>query len=454
MMHATLTPHILPGLDVHSEARVAQARWSQTSIRERLRIVRALRHLIAENADALAAAAASVSDRPVAEKLVSEILPLADACRWLEKSARRVLAPRRCGSRGRPFWMRGVTFEVQRQPFGLVLVIGPGNYPLFLPAVHVLHALVAGNAVLLKPAPGTRHVALAFAQIARDAGLEPALLTILPESVEAARSAIADGVDKVVFTGSSENGRAVLATLAETNTPSVMELSGEDAVLVLADADLDLVVRALRFGTRLNGGETCIAPRRVIALATIADELSARLRHPLEHRLPACADSGHPARCREQAGSPFAAQAGSLCSVRDDAAAVQLANDADFALGASIFSRDIVKARTLAAQIKTGFVLINDLIVPTADPRMPFGGVKASGFGTTRGDEGLIEMTFPHVVAIRHGRSHPHFDEPAPGDAQLFSAYIRAAHGRRRFAAIRDLLGALIAKIKTRKTRP
>ena len=452
MMHATLTPHLLPGLDVHSEARAAQTRWSLTPIRERLRIVRALRHLIAENADALAAVAASVSDRPVAEKLVSEILPLADACRWLEKSARRVLAPRRCGSRGRPFWMRGVSFAVQRQPFGLVLVIGPGNYPLFLPAVHALHALVAGNAVLLKPAPRARHVALAFAQIAHDAGLDPALLTILPESVEAARSAIADGVDKVIFTGSSENGRDVLTTLAETNTPSVMELSGEDAVLVFADADLDLVVRALRFGTSLNNGNTCIAPRRVIAVCAIAEELTARLR--AEHRLPACAADGHLACRTGQAGSPLSAQAGSLCSVRDAAGAIAIVNSADFALGCSIFSRDVAKACTLAAQIKTGFVLINDLIVPTADPRMPFGGVKASGFGTTRGDEGLIEMTFPHVVAIRRGRGHPHFDEPAPGDAQLFTAYIRAAHGRRRFAAIRDLLGALIAKIKTRKTRP
>ena len=89
----------------------------------------------------------------------------------------RVLAPRRCGKRGRPFWLQGVSFEVQRQPFGVVLVIGPGNYPLFLPAVHSLHALVAGNAVLLKPAPGTREVALAFAHLAHDAGLDPALLT-------------------------------------------------------------------------------------------------------------------------------------------------------------------------------------------------------------------------------------------------------------------------------------
>jgi len=428
-MNATITPHIQPERDVHADARATQALWSQTPIRERLRIVRALRHLIAENADKLASIAASVSDRPIAEKLVSEVLPLADACRWLEKSADRVLATRRCGSRGRPFWMQGVTFEVQRQPFGLVLVIGPGNYPLFLPAVHALHALVAGNAVLLKPAPATRHVALAFAQLAREAGLDPALLTILPESVAAARNAIADGVDKVIFTGSSENGRDVLATLAETNTPSVMELSGQDAVLVFADADLDLVVRALRFGTTLNDGETCIAPRRLVVVQSIAEDLLMRLTVAQVPRML-------------------------IERVRNDHIAVHRANDADFALGASIFSRDVAKARTLAARIKTGFVLINDLIAPTADPRMPFGGVKASGFGTTRGDEGLLEMTFPHVVAVRHGRTHPHFDDPAPGDAQLFSAYIRAAHGTRRFAAFRDLFRALITKLKTRKTRP
>lgn len=418
---------IAPAHATRAETRAAQSRWAQAPIEERLRIVRELRHLIAENADALAAAAGEVWNRPPAEKLVSEVLPLADACRWLERNAARLLAPRRCGKRGRPFWMQGVSFEVQRQPFGFVLVIGPANYPLFLPAVHSLHALVAGNAVLLKPAPGTREVALAFAQLFTDAGLDPALLEILPESVEAARDAISGGVDKVIFTGSSENGRDVLTTLAETNTPSVMELSGEDAVIVLSDADLDLVVRALRFGARLNAGETCIAPRRLVVVQSIADDLLARLTAARIPRLP-------------------------IERVRDEAAALLRANSADFALGASIFSCDIAKARAFATVIKTGFVLINDLIVPTADPRMPFGGVKASGFGSTRGDEGLLEMTFPHVVAIRRGRSHPHFDDPAPDDAHLFSAYIRAAHGRLRFAAIRELFGALIHKAKSRKS--
>jgi acyl-CoA reductase-like NAD-dependent aldehyde dehydrogenase len=417
---------IPPALEARAERRVLQARWALTPIRERLRVVCELRHLIAENADALAVAAGAVSGRPLAEKLVSEVLPLADACRWLKRNAGRVLLPRRCGKRGRPFWLQGVSFDVQRQPLGVVLVIGPANYPLFLPAVHSLHALIAGNAVLLKPAPGTREVALAFSNLALGAGLDPALLTILPESAEAARRAIAEGVDKVIFTGSSENGREVLTTLAGTNTPSVMELSGQDAVLVLADANLELVVRALRFGMRLHAGETCIAPRRLVVVQSIADDLLAQLSAAPVPRLL-------------------------IERVRDDATAVHRANAASFALGASIFSDDIPKARALAARIKTGFVLINDLIVPTADPRMPFGGVKASGFGTTRGDEGLLEMTFPHVVAVRRGRMHPHFDAPADGDAHLFTTYIRAAHGRHRFAAIREFVAAVIEKSKRRK---
>jgi acyl-CoA reductase-like NAD-dependent aldehyde dehydrogenase len=407
------------------DAHPPQRQWAATPIRERLRIVRVLRHLIAENADALAAAAAAVSDRPLAEKLVSEVLPLADACRWLERDSARILAPRRQGRRGRPLWLAGATFEVQRQPFGTVLVIGPGNYPLFLPAVQALHALVAGNAVRLKPAPGTRAVAVAFVRLAIEAGLDPALLETLDDTAEAARTAIDEGVDKVVFTGSSENGRAVLAQLAETNTPSVMELSGEDAVIVLADADLDLVARALRFGTTLNAGRTCIAPRRLVVVQSVAEGLLARLDAARIPRLP-------------------------IERVRDEMAAVGRANAHAFALGCSLFTRDLTRARALAAQIRTGFVVINDLIVPTADPRLAFGGVRASGFGTTRGAEGLLAMTYPHVVVLRRGQSRPHFDEPAPDDARLFSAYLRAVHGPPRLAAIRDLFRALIEKARSR----
>jgi acyl-CoA reductase-like NAD-dependent aldehyde dehydrogenase len=412
-----------------TEARNAQAWWVLQPIPARIDFLRELRRLVAAHATELASTAAAVSGRPLAEKLASEVLPLTDACRWLERRMARVLAPRRCEREGRPFWMRGMSFEVQRQPFGVVLVIGPANYPLFLPAVQTLHALAAGNAVLLKPAPRTYPVASAFAKLTLSAGLGRGLLAILPESVQAARSAVARGVDKVIFTGSSENGRDLHGQLAATSTPAVMELSGEDAVLVLEDADLELVVRALRFGLRWNAGDTCIAPRRLIVVESVADELFARL---------------------SRAGIPPLL----LARVPDEPAAVQCASAAGFALGVSIFSRNISRARVLAARIKSGFVLINDLIVPTADPRMPFGGVKASGFGVTRGEEGLLEMTFPHVVAVRRGKWRPHFDELGADAAQLFSSYILAVHGkgRRRLGALRELVSVSISNFRYRKT--
>jgi acyl-CoA reductase-like NAD-dependent aldehyde dehydrogenase len=198
-----------------------------------------------------------------------------------------------------------------------------------------------------------------------------------------------------------------------------MELSGEDVVLVLADADVDLVIRALKFGGRLNGGATCMAPRRVILLQAVAASFRVRV-----------ADAGLPELPIEE--------------VVDEETALRRVAASPFALGVSIFSQDISRARALAGRIPSGFVLVNDLIAPTADPRMPFGGVKASGFGVTRGDEGLLEMTYPHVVAVRRGQSRPHFGEPHAGDPGLFSSYIAVAHGRlrRRLAALSPLVAA------------
>jgi acyl-CoA reductase-like NAD-dependent aldehyde dehydrogenase len=411
-----------------AEARAAQGPWAHPPIRERLRFLRRLRHLIAERAVELAGVAAATNQRPAAEKLASEVLPLADACRWLSRYAPRVLKPRRCEGEGQPFWLRGTSFEVQRQPFGIVLVIGPANYPLFIPAVQILHALIAGNAVLVKPAPGGHHTVSFFARLAQLAGLNRRLLTVLPVDVEAASAAIAQGVDKVIFTGSFENGKDVLGQLAPRIIPAVMELSGEDAMLVLQDADLDLVVRALGFGTQWNNGDTCIAPSRLLVVESLADDLQARLTRAA---LPAL----------------------SFERVADEAAAVQRAMASKFALGVSIFTRNVPRALALAAHIKSGFVLINDLIVPTADPRMPFGGIKASGHGVTRGNEGLLEMTFPHVVAVRRGKAHPHFERLGSGAERLFSAYILAVHGRgqRRLGAFRSLIGALIEEVKSRK---
>lgn len=390
-------------------AREAQRAWAALPVCERLGVVRRARHEIALAASDLAAEI----ERPEGDTLIAEVLPLCEACRFLEREADDILAPRALGRRGRPLWLSGVATTIFREPHGVVLIIGPGNYPLLLPAVHTLQALVAGNAVVLKPGRGGASVCSLFGIALRAAGLDERLLTVTGDDPEEAHDALAHGVDKVVLTGSFETGRALLRELAETATPSVMELSGDDSVFVLDDADVDLVARALGFGTRLNGGNTCIAPKRVYCAETLAGSLERRITGELP-----------------------------VIRVQNENDALSLAAHSPYALGAAVFGSE-KRARALAARIRAGVVVINDVIVPTADPRLPFGGRGRSGFGVTRGAEGLLEMTTVKAVAARGGRWRPHYEEPKPGDARLFADYIKAAHAfrwRDRLAALTDLI--------------
>ena len=171
--------------------------------------------------------------------------------------------------------------EIHREPLGVVLIIGPGNYPLFLPGVQLIQALAAGNAVLLKPGIGGTPAAQALSKLVIRAGIDPQLVAVLAESREAAGCAIEAHPDKVLFTGSAATGEKILEQLAPHLIPATMELSGCDAVMVRADADLELVVRALVFGLRLNAGATCMSPKRVLVHRSIATELEGRLAENL-----------------------------------------------------------------------------------------------------------------------------------------------------------------------------
>jgi acyl-CoA reductase-like NAD-dependent aldehyde dehydrogenase len=366
---------------------------------------------------------ASLVRRDPAETLVSEILPLAEGCRFLERETEGLLAPVRPAS-ARPLWLRDVDLEIRREPVGVVLVIGPSNYPLFLPGVHVVQALAAGNAVLLKPGRGSHEAAAAISSLLVEAGLDPALCVVLDEDVEEVYLAIEAGVDKVVLTGSYETGRVVGSALADTATPAVMELSGDDPVFVLPGADLDLVAKVLHFGLTLNDGDTCIAPKRIYVARAIAGQLRDHLAilYPqfpvttfdsMEHAAVEAARSGH-------------------------------------ALGAAVFG-DLREAVDMAGLIRAGVVVVNDMIVPTADPRLPFGGRGKSGYGSTRGAAGLLEMTAIKAVAIRRGKFRPHLDERNPVDTELFRAYLAAAHSgslRERWRGWRDVIRAAMARRK------
>ncbi len=461
-------------------ARRAQATWAGAPIGERLQVLGRFRALLAEHGERLAAALNLPQRHSAGESWTSEIVPLAEACRFLEREACRLLAPRKLDARRRPLWLWGSAAEVRREPWGLVLVVGPTNYPLFLPGVQALQALAAGNAVALKPGRGGGPVLQAFRDLLIESGLDGRLLPVLEESSAVVQLAIEIGVDKVLLTGSAAAGRAVLAALADRLAPATLELSGCDAMFVLPGADLDLVARALAFGLTLNGGQTCIAPRRVFGDGSALAELGQRLARRLATEAPLelgaeraqplrrlvddavesgahCVTGGFVERSRmtplvltgvrtdcELARSDVFAPLAMLIACAD-AAEMLAANEAcPYALGASVFG-PAEAAQAFAERVRVGVVVVNDLIVPTADPRLPFGGRGDSGYGVTRGAEGLRELTRPKVVIRRRGRFRPHF-EPAGNQVALAQAYLQAQHSakwpRRLFGWLR-LIGAL-----------
>lgn len=471
------------------DARAAQPHWAATPVAARLALVRQIRHRLASHAMPLAALIRDARQSSLSEALASEVLPLADACRFLERRATRLLRPQRL-NRGRPTWLMGIHVSVIREPFGVVLVIGPSNYPLFLAGVQAMQALVAGNAVVLKPGRMGGPVLAAFRTICLEAGLDPRLFALLDESPEAATEAVHAGVDKVLLTGSATSGQRVLETLAPLLVPATLELSGCDAVFVLADADLDQVARALYFGLHWNGSETCIAPRRVFVPHDQRQALEERIRSIMgEH-----ASSVHrplvPSTCsliqealdqgaRVLLGSvdqppllltnatptmsllraDLFAPVLAIVPVRDAEEALQAAATCPYRLGASVFGSERA-ARSFAQRINAGWVTINDAIVPTADPRVPFSGRGRSGFGVTRGAEGLLEVTTLKVIAVRRGRTR-HLEEPHFSDHALLQHYIEATHGRRgrqRLMAfvrlVRQLLRRVFATIHQKEHKP
>ncbi len=456
----------------------AQRRWAARPLGERLQVLRRARHAMATHASAFAKAISPALSRSEADTLIAELLPLLDAMRFLERQARRILAPRVLGSKGRPLWLTGVRSEVHREPLGHILVIAPANFPLFLPGVQVVQALAAGNAVTWKPGEGGAKIAGLMAFALQQAGLPRGVLHITEESVEAARSALARQPDKVIFTGSFRGGQAVLATAAENAIPAVVELSGADAVVVLPSADLNVAAKAIAFGLRLNGGEVCMSPRRLLGTSETLRALRPLLDRELAKIPPVVLKPRTADLLRELAGDALlrgATLAGDvtpeaqrplliekarpeMAITRSDLFAPVLSvlqvpstlhlaeavNDCPFALAAAIFGNGR-EARALGELLRVGTVLINDLIAPTADPRVPFGGRGRSGYGVTRGAEGLLEMTAVKTVLVRRKGTTRQYEPMGASELPLFLGLLGVLHGgslAQRWKGLRGVVAA------------
>ncbi len=395
-------------------ARAAFRAWSRADVSQR---VAALRGVWKELARRRAEAAAVVSEetgKPAAEIELFEFGTAALLVDHFTKSARRLLDER---SVRVPWIFANKRAAMRRRPRGLIGVISPWNMPFLIPFGDAFCAMLAGNAVLLKPSEWATRTALWLEAAVAATGLLPeGLLSVVPGGA-AAGERVADASDLVLFTGSAAAGRAVAARAAARLAPAILELGGKHPMIVLADAPLERAfvegeihdafvekTRARMSALRLSGPEAEIgrfvlpsALDRVQAQLDDARAKGARvlggevLDRPGRRMAPALVLDARPdmAVMSEETFGPVLA----VMKVARAQEAVALCNAGPFGLAASVWSRDVEKAERLAAALDAGMTGVNEPGTHYGFGSLPFGGTKESGLWRRHGDEGLLALT-------------------------------------------------------------
>jgi succinate-semialdehyde dehydrogenase/glutarate-semialdehyde dehydrogenase len=368
------------------------------------------------------------------------------------------------------------------EPYGVVLIITPWNYPFAIPATGLAAALAAGNTVVLKPAPATTLTALRLGELCRKAGFPEGAVSVVAVDDAVAATLVEDArVGKIVFTGSVPTGRKVMAAAATHLTPVVLELGGKDPAVVCRDADLDRAARGIVWGAFLNAGQTCASVERVyvekpiaeVFLAKVVEETKKlRLGDPgrpgtdmgpltLERQREIVLDHVTEARSRGArvlSGGEKPDAAGyyypptvltdvdhSMKIMREETfgpvlpvmavdsldEAIRLANDSDYGLTASGWTRDPTTAARLQRELKAGVVSINDCVSSYGEPSAPWGGYRRSGIGRTHGRQGLREMVqVKYVTADPSRRPAPWWFPYDDEYSRMMGVHNRAMHAR------------------------
>lgn len=401
--------------------------------------LRRFRRAVAAHGREIAGVVSSEIGKSEGEAFVSEVMPLLAAIRWHERHARRVL---RVGvASGRPAWLLGRSVRIGRMPLGHVLLIATWNYPVGLLGVQLVQAIAAGNRVTVKPSERSPASQRLLVSLASACGLPSGWIALADASAEAGRRLVEEGrFDKVLFTGGTRAGSEVAVAAAGRLLPSVLELSGHDSALVLSDADVRLAASRIWQAAIMNAGQTCMAPRRVLvdracyrAFVSALSPLAAGAR-PVRLMCAAEAD-----RCMQQVRGAVARGARSLSGVLEPAAdgwlrplaVVDCAADAPLVAGdhfgpalavvpvsgleealrlhaasthrlsVSVYTRSVRRLRgdpRFLARLGASVVTFNESVLPTAHPAVPIAGHGASGWGASRGEAGLLELSRPLTV--------------------------------------------------------
>jgi acyl-CoA reductase-like NAD-dependent aldehyde dehydrogenase len=424
-----------------ARARAAQTSWAELGLRRRIAVLREFQGKLHPRKSDIAAAITREVGKPLAEALVTEVLVVLDAARFLVDHAWRLL-------RDEPVPHGNLATKLKsgwlvREPQGVIGIISPWNYPFSIPATETLAALVAGNAVVLKPSELTPLVALELASLLHSSGVPEHVFQVVVGDGEAGAALLRSPIDKLVFTGSVATGKRIAAAAAERLLPVVLELGGKDPMLVLDDADVDVASSAAIWGAFVNAGQACLSVERCYVHRSLCELFARACAEKTKHlrigngmdantdvgpmiseqqvqvveshvedakargarvlaggtRLPqlgvnfyaptVLADVTHDMRImREETFGPVLP----LMAFDNDNEVVRLANDSQYGLAASVWTRDSKRGERLARRIHAGTVMVNDVISCFGISEAPHGGVKASGLGRTHGRFGLEEM--------------------------------------------------------------
>jgi succinate-semialdehyde dehydrogenase/glutarate-semialdehyde dehydrogenase len=430
------------------KARLAQPAWAAMPVKERARCVRKMTDFIQQNALRIAQTIAMDNGKTLGDAMATECEPAAMAVDYYCKKAAVFMKERRLWP-GNPLTLNYLS-KIVRQPYGVIGIISPWNYPFSIPFSEVVMALLAGNAVVLKTASETQMVGSILTECIVSAQLPPGLFVHLNLPGKLAGDAFLEaGVDKLFFTGSVAVGKYLMQKAGERLTPIVLELGGNDPMIVCADADLHRAAGGAVWAGMQNAGQSCggveriYVQRRVYApfleiLKSTVDDLRVGNGLSLDSDIGAMTTRRQLETVRQhvaealQKGAVIHAQSsvpadGSGCfhpcmvltEVNHDMLvmkeetfgpvvgvmpydtieeAIALANDSQLGLSASVWSSNHAKARQIARRIKAGAVMVNDHLVGHGLAETPWGGIKESGIGRTHGEIGFGEMTWSQVV--------------------------------------------------------